>query len=301
MRKKAVVIYNPKSGDAHFKDVLDQVIDNLQNNYATGEKGYFVDVFRICEYGEVFEYMKTLKDVDLIFGSGGDGTINAIISAMIELELDVPLAIVPAGTANDLATYLEVPSDPIEMAKLVHKANIMPIDIGKVNDVYFINVLAIGIFANISSEVDQELKNIFGKVAYYVKGAEKLSKYETFPVRVVANGEVYEDSFLLLTVSNTTNAGGFTKLSPDSSIDDGEFEFIGFKTTSPLNNIKYFIELLQGNHIFDENVLYIKSKSMTIELLKQDREVRCDIDGELGPALPVNIEVLHKKIKVFVK
>ncbi|MFV0519734.1 MAG: diacylglycerol/lipid kinase family protein [Lachnospirales bacterium] len=299
MNKKAVIIYNPKSGDASFKNVIDSVIDNLQNDYENKTKGYYVEVFRICEYGDVFEYMKTLGEVDLILGSGGDGTINAIISAMIELNLNIPLAIVPSGTANDLATFLKLPTDPIETVKLIHRGNIMPIDIGSVNGIYFINVLAVGIFANISSEVDQELKNVIGKLAYYLKGAEKLTKHEAFNVRVIANDKVYEDSFLLLAVLNSTNAGGFSKLSPDSSVDDGLFEFIGFKNTTPLKSIKSFIEIINGNHIFDENVLYFKANEIFIDIIEEGRQVCCDIDGELGPALPVDIKVLHKKINVF--
>ncbi len=306
MKKKAVLIYNPTSGEAIFKDKLDEVINNIQNDLDGNGEGYYVDVFRICSYNDVFEYFKDKKDIDIIIGSGGDGTINSIITAMNKYDIDVPIAIVSSGTANDFATSLNLPKDPVESVKLIHKNNIKKSDLGIVNGKYFINVTAVGLFANISSEVDQELKNAFGKLAYYAKGieksVEKITKNLDFKVKITTSTEVYEDSFILMTILNTSNAGGFKKLSPNSNAEDGLFEFIGFRDTTPIKSVRSFLETLVGNHINNPNVLFFKDNYMKIEVLENgNKPVHCDIDGELGPALPIEISVIPSKIKYFSK
>ncbi len=304
MKKKAVLIYNPKSGEALFKDQLDTVIDNIQNDHNGNGDGYYVDVFRICSYNDVFDYLKDKKDIDVVIGAGGDGTINSIITAMQMYNIDAPIAIVSSGTANDFASSLHLPKDPIELVQLIHKNNIKKADLGMVNGKYFINVTAVGLYANISSEVDQEFKNTFGKLAYYVKGVEKslekITKKLDFRVRITTSKEVYEDSFILMTILNTSNAGGFKKLSPDSNVSDGLFEFIGFKDTSTIQSIRSFFETIVGNHINNPNVLFFKDNYIKIEVLGENNQpVHCDIDGELGPVLPIEINVLPGKIKYF--
>ncbi len=305
MKKKAVLIYNPKSGEATFKDRLDEVIDNIQNDYTGKTSGFDVEVFRICEYGDVLKFLEGRTDIDVVIGSGGDGTINCIITEMVKNNINVPLAIVSSGTANDFASSLKLPKDPVDIVKLIHKNNFINADIGTVNNEYFINVTAVGLFANISSEVDQELKNAIGKLAYYAKGIEKsfekIANNTEFKVRITTSKEVYEDSFLLMTILNTSNAGGFSKLSPHSNIQDGLFEFIGFKDTTPLQGIKSFFETLRGNHINNPDVLYFKDSYIKIESVDSNGTIiNCDIDGELGPALPIEIKVLPGKIKVLV-
>ncbi len=306
MKKKAVLIYNPKSGEATFKDVLDEVIDNIQNDYDGNGDGFNVEVFRVCKYGDIQRFLKDRTDIDVVIGSGGDGTINSIMATMVENKIDVPLAIISSGTANDFASSLKLPKSPVDIVKLIHKEKFINADIGLVNDKYFINVTAVGLFANISSEVDQELKNAIGKFAYYAKGIEKSFKKirsnNEFKVKITTSTDVYEDSFIIMTILNSTNAGGFTKLSPNSSIDDGLFEFIGFKDTTPLKGVKSFFETLKGNHIDNPNVLYFQDSYIKIEAVASEKEiVNCDIDGEVGPALPIEIKVLPGKIKVLVK
>ncbi|MFV0441166.1 MAG: diacylglycerol/lipid kinase family protein [Lachnospirales bacterium] len=306
--KTALLIYNPRSGTASFKDNLDSIIDNIQTDYENNLRQYNVKLFRIFKYGDIYEYLENNKDFDIIIGSGGDGTINMIVSAMIKYDIDKPLCIIPSGTANDLASYLKLPKNPIDIVKLIHKNNLAPLDIGSINDRYFINVVAIGVLANISMEVDQELKHVIGKLAYYIKGLEKLTHLSSLKVKITTNNDEYEEDLLFMLILNSTGAGGFRNLSKNSSVNDGIFEFIGFKKTTPLENLKTFFKnlgttnILQNN-ILKNNIVVLKDSDFKIELLDTDTktDVHCDIDGELGPKLPVTVKVLPSKINVFVQ
>ncbi len=299
-RKKAILIYNPKSGQAYFKQYLDEVIDCIQYDYDNDKEGYAVEVVRISKWGDIQNFFDNIDYTpDVIIGSGGDGTINTIVAHCVDKFPKVPVCIIPSGTANDFAVHLGLPNDPVEIVKIMHKNNVQSIDIGRIDDKAFINVVAVGNFANISNEIDQDIKNRIGKLAYYIKGAEKLKKLKQYKLRISTDKQVYEDDYFLVLVINSRGAGGFKNISPKSSIQDGKLDIIGIRKPHMFDVPKILIELANGTHINNENFLYVSSESIKIENL-MDEDVYCDVDGDIGPILPVNIKCDTMKLKTFV-
>lgn len=293
--RKAKLIYNPHSGDGLFKNNIDQLVSVLQ------EADIEVHLFRVAAYGDIEKCFKTMDiDYDIIIGSGGDGTINTIVTCMINNNVNAPLAIIPSGTANDFASFLEIPKSPSEVGKLIVNGHSAPVDIGKINDRYFINVVACGVFANISNDVDQELKNSIGKLAYYIKAVERIQKRRPVRLKItIDDKDEYEDDFMLVTVMNSSGAGGFSKVSPVSSVTDGKMDVVAFKATSDLQMAKAFMGVLSGDHIYNKHVLYVQGNNIKIDQL-DDSDFNVDIDGEVGPLLPVDIQVLAGRINIFV-
>ncbi len=297
--KKFKLIYNPYSGGGVFKGNLDEFIYNMQRN------GYEVSVFRTCEIGDIGRHISAMgHDWDAIGASGGDGTINLVVNAMMKHGLnDIPLALVPSGTANDFCTFLEIPQDIAECCDVIGAGKTEYTDLGLINgEKYFINVCAGGLFSNVSQEVDRTFKDLFGKLAYYVKGMEQLSTFKPIPMRITSSRGVYENNINLFLVLNSSGTGGIEGISPHASINDGLLDFVAFANIPWPDLTKLVFDFLKGEHLSSEGIIFFKDSNIKIENLSPDKRfITTDIDGERGPDMPVEIKTVPKAIKIFVK
>ncbi len=302
--KKAKLIYNPYSGDTTFKDNLDSVIEELQGK---DNEGYEVHIFRTIKFGDIEEHFKTLEKnyYDVIIACGGDGTVNLVVNAMIEEGINADLGVIPCGTANDFASFLNIPKNPALASKIISKGHKIPMDVGYTGEKYFINVMAIGSFATVSQSVDKTLKHSIGKLAYYAKGIENLPNFKPVRLRVTNSKSTFEGNFYLATILNSSSAGGFDKLAPYADVSDGCFDFIGFCGDRVVEVAKPFINVLRGEHIHAEkNVIYFKDNYIKVEAIDDEEKNKLaettDVDGETGPKLPVEVTVLKNKLNIFV-
>lgn len=288
--KKVRVIYNPYSGDRSFRNRLDLVVDKLQRG------GYEVTLTRTMSIEDIYECVKNSLGYNSIIASGGDGTINHVVNAMIKNDLYVPLGIFPSGTANDFASHLKIPKNISDACKVIIKGNIKELFLGKINDRYFVNVAAGGLLTDISQKIDINMKNTLGKMAYYLKGIEKIPEFKPVNITINNKGRLLREKVYLFVILNGSTAGGF-KLAPDSSADNEALNFIGIKPCNIIDLFNLFFKMLRAEHLEDSNVIYFKGKEFIIEC---DENIETDIDGEVGPQFPLNIRLSSKKLKVFV-
>lgn len=298
--KKVKLIYNPHAGDSSFKQNLDDVVSILQ-----GEGNLEVHLFRTSNFGDIDKHLSEIKDSNgysAFIASGGDGTINIVVNAMKKYGINVPLGIIPSGTANDFASYIGMPKNPMDAARVIVDGLTDRVDIGKIGDNYFINVVCIGLFAKISQSVDPELKNSLGKLAYYIKGAEVVSNAKPMPIKITTSRKTYIADAYLILIMNSSGAGGFNNLAPLSSLNDGKFDLVVFKSSNRIAaSARPFLQSLKGAHIEDENVIYTQDSYFKIESTDESfKHSESDIDGEKGPSLPLEIEVLESGLEIFV-
>ena len=297
MNRQAILLYNAYAGHRTIVNELDKITEKLQ------ALGYELRLHRSMAPGDIKEYVLnniTQESVDLILISGGDGTVNECISAMCEKELDIPLMILPLGTANDFANSAGIPNNVEECLDLITTGNLDYIDIGKANERYFINVCNMGLFSGVSHNVDPEQKKKFGRLAYYFKGIEEIQNYQAMDITLVADGEVLKDKYILILVFNGKGAGGMLKLAKNAEITDGKFDVICIKNLKIFEMPALMFKVLQGEHLKDVNVDYLTSSSIKIECHNQEENhFVTDVDGEAGPSLPMEINVLSHKIRVF--
>lgn len=295
--KRLNLIYNPYSGNKNFKYSLDVCISTFQ------EAGYLVDIFRTMNHGDIEKHISTIQkgDYDAFVISGGDGSINILVNSLMKYGLnDTPIGIIPSGTANDFATYLKLPSDIKECCDIICKNKILDTDVGLINGKYFINVCAGGMFANISQNINKDFKNMLGKLAYYIKAIEQLPTYSPMKMRISNNSEVYEDTFNLFLVLNSSGTGGIDNLSPTASVNDGLFDFVGFRKVNVSKLMTLIYKFFIGDYLEDERILFFRDSYIKIENLSDDQTyIQTDIDGELGPAMPVEIKNIKGAVKIF--
>ena len=297
--KKLKLIYNPFSGNKSFKFDLDVCIGIFQ------EGGYEVHPFRTLKPGDIDRHIAEMDpNYDVIVASGGDGTVNIVINAMLKRGLKTPLGIIPSGTANDFATYLGFKSGNVEdVCKTIVSTKPVKIDLGLVNEeIYFINVIAGGYFTNVSQTVDKDLKNALGSLSYYLKGVEQLPQFRKIPYRITTSSEVIEEDLYFYMILNSAGTGGFMNLSPDSTVTDGEFEFLAVKGKPLYEMTPTVVKMLTGEHIHDKNILYLKDSYFKVECLDPTFKImETTVDGEMGPDMPFEMRVVPKVIPVFGK
>lgn len=294
--KKYFVIYNPTSGKElagqkifHVAETIMELEDVEFTFYATKKKGD----------GEVAAIKGCKEGYDLIISCGGDGTVHEVVNGIMKSECRTKLAIMPAGTINDFASQLKIPKAYANFASLVMKQNFKTIDVGKINDDYFVNVAGGGAFMNIPHDVTIEAKTILGKYAYYFKAAVDVpgQLLNTNIIDYVIDGQEYSFNTLLFLVINSSGAGGFKKLSPKAKINDGLLDIVIFEKANNADLLQVFTRVFNGQHITHPKVHYFQGKNIKIDC---EKKIPIDTDGDLGGHVPAEIQSVHNAIEILV-
>ena len=151
---------------------------------------------------------------DIVVAAGGDGTINEVVNGMAEQDYRPKLGIIPVGTTNDFARALHIPRDIVAAADIIAKGDRIPVDIGRINEKYFINIAGGGSLTELTYDVPSKLKTMIGQLAYYLKGIEMLPSIKATNVRIEYDGKLFEGEAMLFLVGLTNSIGGFEKLAP---------------------------------------------------------------------------------------
>jgi diacylglycerol kinase (ATP) len=291
--KKYILLYNPLSGKASFKNKLDTVINKFQKRDA------LIIPYRTSSKNDTRKFISAINeqnDLDGIIVSGGDGTIHEVINSLIKENVDLPIGLIPNGTSNDFATYLNIDQNISRCADMITNGKVRNVDIGKANDKYFINVASAGLMTSVAHSVDTVFKNTLGKMAYYIKGIGELPNLKPIRMKINADGNIIEDDIFLFLVMNSRTVGSFPNLAPDAKIDDGKLDMLIVSKCNMPEVMTLFIGLIKGDHTNHKNIRYFQAKDISIEC---DEKLESDLDGELGPNLPLNISTITNKIKFF--
>ena len=291
---KVKLIYNPISGNGSFKNNIDYIIERFQ------QKGYQIEPFRIDKREKLEEMISKIKPSEYkkVLVAGGDGTINQVVNFLLKHNIDLPLGIFPAGTANDYAQYFNLPQDIEEIVEILLRDNYTLSDIGMANDKYFINVASLGSLIDISQRTNTELKNTLGVLAYYINGLTELHKLKSVNIKVISEEMNYEGEALFMLIMNGKSAGGFHKIAPCASINDGLLEVYIFKKCPIYELAPLFFAVVSGEIDNHHNVIHFRTNALRIEC---DEKVGTDLDGEKGADCPLNIKLLPKRLKIITR
>lgn len=293
--KRVKIIVNPSSGRQNVESRIDLLCKLLLDD------GYIVGKFFTQEKDDAFhETIETCKgDWDMIVACGGDGTVNEVAAGIANSERKLPVAVLSSGTVNDFATYMKIPTKIVDFFEMIKKENIIDIDLGKINDKYFVNVAAGGLLTSVGYQVPAEAKAVLGRMAYYFVGLRELIVEGIEPIRVRFESEEYnkEEDILMFLISNSASIGGFTKIAPDAEVADNLLDVIIIKDSDIVEIANIFFNLLRGEHINHPNVSYFKTKNIRVE---SKEDLSMDIDGEYGGKLPATFQVVPKGMKIFI-
>ncbi len=291
--KRARIIYNPTSGREAFKKELPNVLQKLE------DAGYEASAHATKGEGDATEAAKIAveRKYDLLVAAGGDGTINEVIHGLAEKEYRPKLAIIPTGTTNDFARALQIPRDISKAVDIITEGDSMPLDIGKVNEHYFINIAGGGKLTELTYDVPIKLKTMIGQLAYYVKGIEMLPSLKPARIKIEYDGNIIDEDIMIFLVSNSNSVGGFEKLAPNAKLDDGYFDLLILRKTNLAEFIRIVTLALRGAHLEDDKVIHVQAKHIKVTPVEQ---MQLNIDGEYGGQLPGEFINLKQHIEFIV-
>ena len=237
-------------------------------------------------------------EMDLIVCCGGDGTFNETISGMLKAGVDVPLGYIPAGSTNDFAASLKLPTNIMQAAADIVEGEPVPYDVGKFGDRYFSYVASFGAFTKASYSTPQSIKNMLGHTAYVLEGINELSQIKNEHVRIEMDGQVIEDDFLFGAISNSTSVGGILTLSPEIvDMADGQMEVLLVRAPRNLTEITECIQAVQSQKY---SCAMITFRSTSKVRVFADPDMPWTLDGEREEGHEqVDVENVHHAIRLM--
>lgn len=292
--KHALVIVNPHSrnGDA---DELEQAIDVIR------EAGVTVEVYESQGKSEMLDKIAKYphQDDGVIAIAGGDGTVSTALPALH--EHDQTLAVLPMGTANDLARSLGIPQDLVEAAKVIATGRSEPIDLATVNGEYFVNVAHIGLGVDVTHELTPKSKKYFGVFAYLGAFFSVLSgqseRSRSLKVEITAGDWSGRLRAMHLAVGNGRYYGGGNIVDDESTLQDGLLHLFCIKPQRWWQLLLLGPSLRKGEVRRAERIVCHAASKITI---KTNKSVALEADGEFKTETPATLEVIPSAIRAVV-
>lgn len=233
---------------------------------------------------------------------GGDGTLGTTIDAIVKSKSKASVAVFPCGTANDFSRSINVNRKIADLVQLLLNGKPKYSDLALVNgEVHSVHAIGAGSFGHGSMEFSSVAKKRFGIFAYWLKCFKAAFSMRAQKLKVTIDGETIRDDFLFFYCTNGSVAGGFQYFAPHASISDGKFDFVGIKKCNIFTFSWVVARLLFGKHGTSSHVVMKSGRHIKVEALGPvNRKFRkSDVDGNVGPRLPLDIKVVQDKIKIY--
>jgi diacylglycerol kinase (ATP) len=300
----ALLIHNPNAGGGGSarRAKLDEACRILE------ARGIHAEVAETTGPGEATEIAKhaTNDRRQLVIACGGDGTVNEVVNGLAGSENGhrVPLALLPAGTANVLAKELELSWDIPTAAEQLVRGDVRDVALGLATPLehpekarYFLSVAGAGPDGRITYAVDLEMKARMGILAYWLQGVREVFNYKFQHFRVTSEGESREVSLVI--VGRTKHYGGPFKITTGADLFEDQFEFVGLTSQSGLKYLTYLPTLWFGDLRKAEGVHFWKADRLVCEPISAE-PTYAQIDGEPLSRLPVEFRIVPCALRLLV-
>ena len=276
MKKKMLFIYNPRAGKSQIRSNLLDMIDIFV------KAGYEVTAYPTQAQGDGIKAVteRQIGYYDMIACSGGDGTLDEVVTGMMQCEKRLPIGYVPAGTTNDFAGSLGIPRSMEKAARVIVDGRSFRCDVGGFNENIFVYIAAFGLFTDVSYETRQDMKNVLGQMAYVLEGMRKLSKVKSYAMKVTSGDRAIEGDFIFGMITNSLSVGGFKKITGDNvKLDDGVFEVTLIKRPGNPVELNTIMAAMVNRNIDTDLMECFTASELQIESAE---DIAWTLDGEFG-------------------
>lgn len=295
MTKKVLFIVNPHAGKGQIKNHLLEIVDTFV------KADYEVTVYTTQSQGDAVRVARERdRSYDLVVCSGGDGTLDEIVTGMMQSGFKTMIGYIPAGSTNDFANSLKLPSQMRRAADIITAGHSFACDIGVFNNDVFVYIAAFGLFTEVSYGTSQEMKNMLGHMAYILEGMKHLQNVKSYHVKVSYDDVVIEDDFIFGMVTNSYSVGGFKKITGRNvALNDGRFEVTLIKRPNNPIELNSILTALISESLDTEYMYCFKAGSLVIE---SEKDLAWTLDGEFG-GNHAKVELKNKQeaIEILVK
>lgn len=283
-KKKMLFIYNPKAGKAQIRSNLLEIIDIFT------KAGFEVTAYPTQARGDGIKAVAERRPgyYDIVACSGGDGTLDEVVTGMMQCEKRIPIGYVPAGSTNDFANSLNIPKNMTAAAWTIVSGRTYGCDVGSFNDDFFVYIAAFGLFTDVSYETRQDIKNILGHMAYILEGMKRISAIKAYRMKVESENRTIEGEFMYGMITNSVSVGGFKRITGKYvELDDGEFEVTLIKRPSNAMELNMIMAALVSGNINTDCMYCFKTAEL---IITAEEEMAWTLDGEFGGR--------HKKVEI---
>ena len=294
--KKLLFIMNPYAGTKKANRYLTDIIAIFNR------ADYDVLTYMTAAPGDCITAVEQkAAGMDLVVCAGGDGTFNETVTGLLRAGLDIPVGYIPAGSTNDFATSLKLPTNILDAARNIVEGEPVTYDVGRFGERYFSYVASFGAFTRTSYATPQSVKNALGHTAYLLSGIQELSQIRNFHVRFdLDDGGFIEDDFIFGAISNSTSMGGILTLDPKQvDMRDGKFELLLVRAPKNLVEIGECIQALQTQKY---NCAMITFRSTQSVRITEGANMIWTLNGERQEGSDmVQVENCHHAIRLLQK
>lgn len=293
--KNVLLIINPKSGRGMIAKYMLDIL-NIFSSRGIMATTYITQ----CKSDAYRKAKHESGNYDMVVCSGGDGTLDEVVAGVLKSGYMPLIGYIPAGSTNDFAHSLQLPSDMKQAAEIIVEERPFRCDIGCFDDLYFVYVAAFGVFTEVSYKTNQDMKNLLGHVAYILEGARSLLDIKPYKMKCVIDDDmVIEGEFIYGMMANSESVGGIDNIAGnDVELDDGYFELVLIRKPKGPLDFQAIISGLVSKQTDNEHVYYLKAKKFYFE---SEEEVPWTLDGEDGGLHSQGEICVHeKKVEIIV-
>ncbi|MFA5560632.1 MAG: diacylglycerol kinase family protein [Acholeplasmataceae bacterium] len=287
-----LLLYNPVSGRGKIK----KKVSLIQTIFK--ERNLSLDIYESKECKDLINQAFLFSSkYDVFLVAGGDGTINEVVNGVMKADKKPSIAIIPTGTANDIASILGMKKKIRKSLDIILSTNPVLMDVNQMNDQYFIYTGSAGIFTRISYATKRKYVKSVGYLAYLLTGLKDVFKAYRIPLKIETNDKEIEGTYkLALGLSTNRVAGMFLRGFVPNKLNDGKFEFRLFnrKGFSGMLAVLWFF-ITGGRYNKEKNLLSAKEYKITTT-----ETTAWNVDGEFSTTGSIEIKVHQQKLSVYV-
>jgi len=287
--RRALVVSNPISGRGQGVKAAHEVVAGLQ------QRGVPAELFLTEAQGDAFTRLRSLEEgIDLIVAVGGDGTLREVLEGLVDTE--IPVGILPFGTANVVASQLGLPRDVHHHVEILLRKKVTRIDAARVNGHLSVLVTGIGFDAMAVKDVADRREGPISKLSYVTAVLRTMYGYRPPRLRVEVDGKQLPREYGLVLIANTLHYAGILHMAPETRVDDGKFEVYLFPTAKLSELCGAFFRgvcrRLPGGAVTMRQARAVRVES--------DEPVPYQVDGDAGGVTPVELEVGPNQYRLIV-
>lgn len=288
--KQALVVINRKSGQFKRRGIEAALIHQLNGT------GYEVMIKQTPESGAGGIISAHAANKDLVIAVGGDGTISEVMDAVLKEGLEIPIAVIPTGTVNDLARVHGIPLDAKKAIRILGASTPVPIDIIRMDDRHASYLIALGAFMTAFAEVDARIKHKTGRLAYLFAGIKMLLRLKKYSVTIKTRDAEVQSASVLTIISKLRSVGSLGRLIKEAEAEDGLLHIINIEPVNVFEALHLVFLAVKGNLTDHEKVTYLTTGEARIRAAGLSH---MNIDGDVHDYRDLDISVARGAVSLM--
>ncbi|HXH30262.1 MAG TPA: YegS/Rv2252/BmrU family lipid kinase [Bacteriovoracaceae bacterium] len=288
--KSILLLINPKarSGAGSYQEIAEALLSKGLSVIGLSDQEKNADFKQL-----ILTYQ---EEISYVIVGGGDGTVNRVLSALVETKL--PLIVFPLGTANLLARSIQLKANVQDLLELIDTGRTIPVDLGMVNGIYFINVCGLGISTEVNKNISLKLKKLTGPFSFWLTGLKLSPNLSPFKMKLTVDGNTpVVTRTWQITICNGRKYAAWMTIEPDASYSDGTLHCLSTEIKKWWQGFRLLPCYLRGNYRDNLDVTLVAGQEIKIETR---HPLQIDVDGDVQTNTPAVFQVKPKVLNLVV-